>query len=408
MITRREFVAAAGVGALGGAPGLSGAGRPAPRDRDPWAGAQAAADRLDPWIELDARAFQSNLEFLAARTERPILAVVKCNGYGLDHRIVGPLLDSAPEVWGFAVVTAEEAVQLRDSGVRKPVLLMGDFTRSAEPELAERDITLAVYTVDAPGRPEAMARRTGKAINVHLYIDTGFHRLGMDYREAEPWVEALARSNAVAITGTMTELTQSHDFDKEQIARFTEFTRAIRRKGIELGPLHASASDGIINHPEGRFDMIRPGNLLYGVPASAADDDEAASVQVVYRMKTRVIRVVQLQKGETLGYDQAFAPDRETDVAIIKCGRTDGYVYRTLGRGSHALINGYPYPLVSAINSSHCYADLGKNHGVERLDVVTMIGPEKGIRPQDLAAMNQGLGRYEGFNLSARVPRYVV
>jgi alanine racemase len=407
MTSRREFLAVAGASALGG-PGRTQAKPTGWLDLDPPANPQPANDRIDPWIELDRAAFRTNLGFLAARAGRPILAVVKCNGYGLDHRVVGPLLDSAPEVWGLAVVNAEEAVQLRDSGVRKPVLLMGDFIASAEGDLSERDITLAVYTADAPDRLAAMARRTGRAVKVHLYIDTGFHRLGMDHRSAGPWVESLARSEAVAITGTMTELTQRHEFDRLQIARFAEFADAMQSKGIGLGLLHASASDGIINHPEGRFDMIRPGNLIYGIPASAADDEEAAPVRVVYRMKTRVIRVVQLQKGETLGYDQAFAPERETDVAIIKCGRTDGYVYRQLGQGSHALIKGRPYPLVSAINSSHCYADLGKNHGIERLDVVTMIGPEEGLRPQDLAAMNQGLGRYEGFNISARVPKYLM
>jgi alanine racemase len=369
---------------------------------------QPADDRIDPWIELDPAAFRTNLEFLAARSERPVLAVVKCNGYGLDHRIVGPLLDSAPQVAGFAVVTADEAIQLRDSGVQKPVLLMGDFIRSAERELAERDVTLAVYTADAPARLADMARRAGKPIKAHLYIDTGFHRLGMDYRSAESWVEALAESDAVSITGTMTELTQSHEFDRIQIQRFGAFTRAMQDKGIDLGARHASASDGIMNHPEGVFDMIRPGNLIYGIPASAADDAEAAATRVVYRMKTRVIRIVRLGQGETLGYDQAFAPNRETDVAIIKCGRTDGYVYRRLGQGSHVLINGRPYPLVSAINSSHCYADLGRDHDVSRLDVVTIIGPEEGVRPQDLAAMNDGLGRYESFNISARVPKYVV
>jgi alanine racemase len=251
-----------------------------------------APDRLDPWIELDPAAFRNNLEFLAERTQKPIIAVLKCHGYGLDHRVVGPLLDTEPQVALFAVVTVDEAIELRDSGVRKPILLMGDFMASAEMELADRDITLAVYTADAPQRLAAMAEKTGRAVKVHPYIDTGFHRLGMDVREADPWVTELAESSAVEITGTMTELTQDVEFDKEQIRLFTEFGQTMAEKGVELGPMHAAASDAIIKHPESMFDMIRPGNLIFGIPASAADDEAASPVRVVFRMKTKVIRVV--------------------------------------------------------------------------------------------------------------------
>lgn len=413
-ISRRKFVTAAGAvsaTAIGSAAcsGGAAAGRAAGIGTAAYGGPihRIAPDRLDPWIEIDPAALRNNLEFLAARTGKPIAAVVKCNGYGLDHRMVGPLLDSAPQVALFAVVTVDEAIELRRSGVRKPILLMGDFMQSAERELADADITLAVYTADAPRRLAAMAERTGRPVKVHPYIDTGFHRLGMDVRRAGPWVAELAESSAVQITGTMTELTQQGEFDEEQIRLFAQFGRAMAERGVNLGPMHAVASDGIIKHPDGVFDMVRPGNLIYGIPASPADDEIARPVRVAFRMKAKVIRIVELAKGETLGYNRAFAPGRETDVAVIKCGRTAGYVYRGGEGEAAALIKGTKYPLVADINSSHCYADLGRNHGVERLDEVTMIGPEDGLRPQDLARIT-GRSRYESFNIHSSVPKVVV
>lgn len=412
-LSRREFVVAAGaasgaaLGSVACGPDLS-KDRAQARETQPFGGPfdGIAPDRLDPWIELDPTAFRNNLEFLAERCGKPIAAVVKCHGYGLDHRVVGPLLDPEPQVALFAVVTVDEAIELRDSGVRKPILLMADFPPSAEAVLGDRDITLAVNTLDAPQRLARMAERIGRPVPVHPYIDTGFHRLGVDVRVAEPWVTELAESPAATITGTMTELTQEGEFDKEQIRRFAEFGRRMAEKGVELGPMHSAASDAIIKHPEGTFDMIRPGNLIYGIPASAEDDVAAEPVRVVFRMKTKVIRIVELTVGETLGYNRSFVPDRDTDVAIVSGGRTDGYVYRGGGGEAVALINGRSYPLVSDINSSHCYAELGKNHGVERLDEVTLIGPEEGIRPQDLARIT-GRSRYESFNLHARVPKIV-
>jgi alanine racemase len=405
-LSRRKFVATAASAMAMGSMACSGESETATVSTGgPIDG--IAPDRLDPWIELEPAAFRNNLEFLTERCGRPIAAVVKCNGYGLDHRVLGPLLDPAPQIAFFAVVTVDEAIELRGSGVKKPILLMGDFIASAELELANNDITLAVYTPDAPRRLAALAERTGRAVRVHPYIDTGFHRLGMDVRVAEAWVTELAESSAASITGTMTELTQHGDFDKEQIRIFAEFGRTMANKGVELGPMHAAASDAIIKHPEGTFDMIRPGNLIYGIPASPDDDEAARPVRVVFRMKARVIRIVELMAGETLGYSRGFAPDRETDVAIIKCGRTAGYVYRGGQGEAVALINGEKYPLVADINSSHCYAELGKNHGVQRLDVVTLIGPEDGIRPQDLARITQR-SRYESFNIDARIPKIVV
>ncbi len=413
-LSRRSFMAAAGA-ASATAVGSMACGDGATSERQgktgtvPFGGPvqEIAPDRLDPWIELDPAAFRNNLEFLAEHSQKPIVAVLKCHGYGLDHRVVGPLMDPMPQVALFAVVTVDEAIELRDSGVRKPILLMGDFMASAEMELADRDITLAVYTHDAPRRLAAIAERTGKPVKIHPYIDTGFHRLGMEVRMAESWLTELAESPAAEITGTMTELTQDVDFDKEQIRLFTEFGTAMAEKGVELGPMHAAASDAIIKQPESMFDMIRPGNLIYGIPASAEDDEAARPVRVVFRMKTKVIRIVELPVGETLGYNRGFVPDSDTDVAIISGGRTDGYVYRGGAGEAVALINGEKYPLVSDINSSHCYAELGKNHGIERLDKVTLIGPEDGLRPQDLARIT-GRSRYESFNIHARVPKIVV
>ena len=413
-LSRRSFMAAAGaasataVGSMACGNGSSSSSH-GTTSTVPFGGPvqEIAPDRLDPWIELDPAAFRNNLEFLTERSGKPIIAVLKCHGYGLDHRVVGPLLDPMPQVALFAVVTVDEAIELRDSGVRKPILLMGDFMGSAEMELADRDITLAVYTHDAPQRLAAMAEKTGRVVKIHPYIDTGFHRLGMDVRVAESWVTELAESPAVEITGTMTELTQDVDFDKEQIRIFAEFGGTMASRGVELGPMHAAASDAIIKHPEGAFDMIRPGNLICGIPASAEDDEASRPVRVVFRMKTKVIRIVELTEGETLGYNRGFVPDRDTDVAIISGGRTDGYVYRGGAGEAVALINGEKYPLVSDINSSHCYAELGKNHGIERLDEVTLIGPEDGLRPQDLARIT-GRSRYESFNIHARVPKIVV
>ncbi|MFQ5739689.1 MAG: alanine racemase [Acidobacteriota bacterium] len=364
-------------------------------------------DRFDPWIELDPAAFQKNVRYLSRRSGgRPVLAVVKCNGYGVGHQSVGPILDVFSEVAGFAVVTAEEALELREAGVRKPILLMDDFAESMAGDLAAHDITLAAYTRGINKRLTAVAKKVDRPIEIHPYLDTGFHRMGMDYRRAESWIEELAHNPAIRITGTFTELTEEVDFDREQIKRFKHLTEKLRQRGVELGRLHAVASHGITHHPDAFFDMVRPGNMVYGIlPDDTAVED--VDIRVAYRMKARVIRIVPLHKGESTGYNRAYFADQDTDIAIVKCGRTDGYVYRTGGKGTHVLIKGRLYPVVAGVSGSHCFVDLGRRHGVRLRDIVTMLGPEPGVRPYQLAD-TLGLGRYEGFNISSRLPKYVV
>jgi alanine racemase len=367
---------------------------------------RSIGDRIDPWIEVYPDAFKHNLRYIGKRTGRRVIAVVKCNGYGLDHRVVGPLLDPLPEVAALAVVTEEEAITLRDSGVRKPILLMDDFVESAADELAARNITIGVFTAGADKRLTALAKRAGRPIDIHLYLDTGFHRMGMDWRHAESWAANLAENPSVRITGTFTELCEDFSFDKEQITRFRTFTSKLAARGVKLGPLHAIASKGIANHPEAAFDLVRPGNMIYGI---LPDDSKQTDfdIQVAYRLKARIIRIVHLEAGESAGYGRAFMAAKPTEVAVIKCGRTDGYIYRTGGKGTHVLIHSKLYPVVGRVSASHCLADLGLGHNVAVRDVATLLGPEPGVRPYELAD-TLGLSRYESFNMSARLPRYVV
>ncbi len=408
-ISRRDFVAAA---ALSGAAAMGSTEASPKAERGRLASPEKrasspAADRFDPWIELDPAAFRLNVRDIARITKgTPILAVVKCNGYGLGHQFVGPILDEFPEVAGFAVVMAEEAIELRDAGVRKPILLMDDFAESMAEDLALRDITLAAYTPGVSKRFTALAGKVGRPIKVHPYLDTGFHRMGIDFRKAEPLIEDLADNTAVNITGIMTEFTEVVDFDREQIARFRRFTDKMQKKGIKLGQRHAAASHGLTHHSDANFDMVRPGNMVYGI---LPDDlsEEGANLKVAYRLKARVINIVRVHKGESTGYGRFYVADRDTDVAIVKCGRTDGYIYRKGGAGTHVLIHSKPYPVIAGVSGSHCFVGLGLKHGVKLRDVATMIGPEPGIRPHELAE-KQGLGRYEGFNLSARLPKYVI
>ena len=398
-LTRREIGALAAIGAATLAPTAAQS-----KDR-PSSG--PAPDRIDPWIEIDAGALKRNVAFTAARAGGvPIMAVVKCFAYGLDHRLIAKVIEPMIENAGFAVVTADEAMEMREAGIKKPVLLMDDFADRLAPDYVKRDITLSVFTPDAPVRLASLKKRVSKPIRTSLYIDTGFGRLDRRWDEAEEWVTAVAGVEGVALSGVMTEMTDHAEFDLVQIDRFEKFTQRLAEIGVKAGPRHASSTDAILNQgAKGAFDMVRPGNLLQGLPPDIRNHQDLP-IDVIYRLKAKVLRVHRLEKGESTSYGRAFIADEPCDIAIIKCGRTEGYIFRKAG--ANVLIGGDMHKTVGGVSASHCYVKLNPGHSVKPGDVATMIGPETGIRPHDIARTQDGLGTYEGVNLGRHVPRYVI
>ena len=150
-------------------------------------------DRFDPWVEIIPKNLKAaTAEVRRLAKERPVLAVVKNNGYGLGIGTVGSLLEDDPGILGFAVVKGEEALDLRSAGVQKPILLMGMFAPEEGPELAKADVEFAVFTPDASDRLLPLARSLGRPLAVHFYLDTGMGRMGMSHRKAVPWMTELA------------------------------------------------------------------------------------------------------------------------------------------------------------------------------------------------------------------------
>ena len=149
-----------------------------------------SADRFDPWIEVDAAALAHNVKTVAKLADnRPILAVIKNNAYGLGLETVAGVLEPMPEIRGFAVVKAAEAILLRDAGVRKPILLLAMFSDQDGVELASRDIQFSLTTDDSAARVMKAAKQSGRRPQAHFYLDTGMSRMGIPYHRALPVLE---------------------------------------------------------------------------------------------------------------------------------------------------------------------------------------------------------------------------
>lgn len=363
----------------------------------------------DPWLEIFEDAFRNN----ARETSRlaggtPILAVIKNNAYGLGDQLIAPVLDSCEEVAGIACTRVSEALAMRAAGVRKPILNMAETSEEEMIELARHGVHSSVWLDDAPAKIARASRKLRAPVPVHLYLDAGMGREGMPDHRARPWVESICASASAKVEGTYMMFGGGLQHNPEQLERFRRFTGEASAAGLNLGRLHASSSFEVLSLPEARFDMVRPGTLLFGHVSTAPVQGGAPQVQPVFRLCARISRLERLRPGDSASFGRAYIATKPTWIALLPIGHTDGYP-AAAARTCQVRIRGRLYPVVSVVSSAHTIVEIGDEKTVEVGDTATLIGPEDpAISPHAVAA-NAGMTFYSLVTkMSLLLPRMLV
>jgi alanine racemase len=401
VITRRTLLAAALLGVRPGSdPGTT-------RIR-PWSDPGPKSTQFDPWVEIHAGHLRHNVGEIARRAEgRPILAVIKNNGYGLGVVNVARLLADDRRIAGFAVVKLDEATSLRDAGIRKPILLMGPVTDAELADVVSRDIMPMVYR-DHGRVLDAAAARMGRPVPLHVKVDTGMGRVGVAHDEAPALLRSLATRKSVRLEGIMTTLTEDEAFDNEQVARFTALAGGLAREGIRVGSRHAASSYALFRNPGAFLDLVRPGMALFGVYSEPPFRRLGVmDLRPALAFRCRVALVKQLQAGESAGYNRAFMPERAAWIATLPVGHADGWP-RLAAKGARVRIGERLYPVVASVSASHTIVDLGPQTRVAAGDVATLFDWTDGSRPEDVGEAC-GASVYDlTMHLNPLLPRRVV
>ncbi|HJR61088.1 MAG TPA: alanine racemase [Vicinamibacterales bacterium] len=373
----------------------------------PAATAPASSAPFDPWVEVHAGHLRANAAAVRGRAGVPILAVIKNNGYGAGVVTVAQALSSRRDVAGFAVVKLQEAVALRDAGLRHPVLLMGPFAGADLTDLVRRDIALMVYTPVAADLARAAAA-AGREVNVHVCVDTGLGRVGVPHHEAPALIADLARTRGVRLRGVMMTFTEDEAYDREQLRRFHEVNAHVQKAGIPTGPRHAASSYTLFQHPDAFLDMVRPGMALYGIyPEAQFRKSDVMKLTPALALKARVAYVKQLQPGESAGYNRAYMAKQPVWIATLPVGHADG-LPRAAAKGGRVRIGGALYPIVASVSASHTIVEIGPERRVEIGDEATLFDWTEGSRPEDLAE-RCGASVYDlTMHLNPLLPRRVV
>ncbi len=368
-LDRREFLTAVG---LGTATSAIGSNFPIP-----FQSPQHLPAGIDPWIELDRPALRHNLKVIGERTDgRPIMAVIKANGYGHGLVEMGRMLHDEG-VRHMAVAKVAEALTLREAGIGGMILNFGPFSSSNQSEIAGSRISQTVFT-DQVEDLNAEARRQNLVTPVQVNIDTGLGRVGIPYNNAMQFLRKVASFESIHLEGVFTALTEDPEFDRVQLRRFLEVCESARQEGIDTGIRHAASSAGLMDFPEAFLDMVRPGISVYGhYPSAEAWSTRPLDLKPVLSLKSGVVFVKTLAPGDALSYHRAFVADRQTRIATLPLGYSDGYQH-TLANNADVLIRGRRFPVVALVTANHVLVNLGDDSSVEIGDEAVLIGGQGG------------------------------
>jgi alanine racemase len=397
--SRRQFLAAAVAAGSAGAVARSAV---ASHPRQP------ASPSLDPWIEINPSHLAHNVSQVAKRTGGlPILAVVKNNAYGLGLAHAARLLESLAPIHGFAVVKLQEAVTLRDAGVKKPVLLMGPAGESNLDEIVARGISPMVYT-DIGRVLARVSTARQRLIGLHVCVDTGIGRVGVPHTRAAELIRDLAGRKAVRIDGIMMTFAEDPVLDLEQMRRFETLCAGLLTDRIALGRKHAASSFGLFQHPASFYDMVRPGMALYGVYSEQEfRKANVLDLRPAMALRAPVAYVKQLRAGESAGYSRAYVAKDDVWIATLPVGHADGWP-RAAAKGARVRIGGDRYPVIATVSASHTIVEIGREPRVKTGDVATMWDWQDGSRPEDVSA-ECGASVYDlTMHLNPLLPRVLI
>lgn len=327
-------------------------------------------EHFDPWLELNIKNLAWNVSQVRKRIEnRPIMAVVKCNGYGHGVVEIAKAFEEQ-QINHFAVVKVPEAVVLRENNLKGTILNFGPFSKYEAEQIVKYDITQSIFseTVEILA---AAARKMNRHARVHIKVDSGLARVGVPHDEALPFIKKVAAMPFIAIDGIFTTFTQDPEFDKIQLERFKEVCYAAQKEGISVGLKHAASTTAVANFPPAFLDMVRPGNCLYGLEPLPNLD-----VKPVMSLKTRILYIKSMRAGETVSYNRQYKVEKDMLLATLPVGYSDGYPYRAVNKGD-VIINGKRWPLVAYMSANHVTVDISGSQGIKIGDEVTMFGSQQ-------------------------------
>ena len=365
------------------------------------------------WLEIDLDAIAGNVVALREIVAPAgVMAVLKADAYGHGAvRVARTVLHHGATALATAVLS--EAADLRSAGIAAPILVLGHLPPWQASEAVRLGVAVTVFDDEAAHHLSDAAVAVGRTVPVHVKVDTGLRRIGLEPADVIPFGRRLAALRGINIEGLYTHFATAdaadQSFAREQLARFNRVIDAWYGSGLPRPRwVHAANSAAAVHLPEARFDLVRPGIALHGI-APSAEATLPAGFRAALQLKTRIAQVKQVRLGEAVSYGRTWVAPTDTLIGVLPIGYGDG-----LRRGPRtwggALVRGRRVPFVGRVCMDMCMVDVTGIPGVRAGDHAVLIGRQgdDAITVEEVAA-HAGTSPYEvTTQILARVPREVV
>jgi len=367
-------------------------------------------DDVLTWAEIDLDAIAYNAAALKARAggHAELMVTVKANAYG--HGAV-PVARAALDggATRLAVARTLEGVELRQTEISAPILIMGYTLPAEAARIVRWDLTPTVNTAQQAMALSAAAQEAGKTVPIHIKVDTGMGRFGLLPGEVVDFVRTISRLPGLFLEGLYTHFAIADAADKtytrRQFEKYMNVVNQLEAAGFFFPLRHVSNSAATLDLPEMALDMVRCGIALYGLRPSD-EVEPAVPLRPAMTLKSRVARVRTLPTGASISYGCTYTTTRPTPVALVPVGYGDGY-HRILSNKGAVLIHGQRAPIVGRVCMDQFVVDVSEIPNVRQDDEVVIFGRqgEAEITAEEVARWAQTINYEVTTSILPRVTR---
>ncbi len=343
------------------------------------------------------------------KKDTAILAVIKANGYGHGALRIAEALDDKEYVFGYALATAEEALELRRNGIKKEILILGYTYPEDYEKLIQNDISLTVFKTETAISLSEAAKKLGKNVKLHIKLDTGMSRIGFNTeKESLNEIKRISELPNIDIEGIFTHFSRADEGDKsfayEQLRSFNDFCGELD-KLVYIKYKHCANSAAILELPEADTGLVRAGVIIYGLKPSEEVDIGKYGLKPAITIKSSIVLIKEVPENTPVSYGGTFVTTRRTRIATIPAGYADGYP-RSLSNRGEVLIRGKRAPVIGRVCMDQLMVDVTDIKARE-FDEVVLLGSQGDgcITAEELGELS-GRFNYELVcDISERVPR---
>lgn len=373
------------------------------------------------WAEISLNAIEHNYNVIRNKVadDTKVCCVIKADGYGHGAVELSQIYEKLGADF-FAVSNIDEGIEIRKSGSKLPIVILGYTPVSEAKNLAAYNISQAVFSLEYAKELSEKCVEEDCICKMHIKVDSGMSRIGFmcqefprDEYSIEEICEACCLPN-LEVEGLFThfcvsdEDAEGREFTNKQYENFIHVRDSLKKRGVDISVVHCSNSGAIEDYPETCCDMVRAGIILYGLAPSSKLADRLDLVPAM-TLKTVVAFVKEVQKGATISYGRTFTADRKMKIATVPIGYADGFI-RQNAKDGYMMVNGKKAKIVGRICMDQTMLDVTDIENVKTGDEVVVFGTgENGEPTADSLAENTGTINYETVCLvGKRVPRIYI